>query len=319
MQLSFQTPRHNSSMQPAGVALGSLAAGAALAYLFDPQSGARRRARLKQRAARTTREVASAVSATASDLSHRATGSVAEIRDRVDDARDLLRGRAADDDVLIDRVRARLGRLSRHPSAIEVHAHNGQVTLMGPILRAELGHVLHGVRQVRGVRDVTSQLRALERAGTVQILQGGRPRRLVRRNWFEARWSPTARLLAGATGVGLLRWGTELKGLPRAASTAAGLALLLRSFVNLPTRPFVGISGGRRTTILRSQARRGQTGFAKAPAAPTPATNPSRSLEGKAIPSGLPEEPESTIGKRPDQIHGPEHQGLPFDDISWHL
>jgi osmotically-inducible protein OsmY len=55
-------------------------------------------------------------------------------------------------DVLAQRVRARIGHVVSHPHAITVKAHKGVVTLEGPILEHEVERLLETVRSVRGVR-----------------------------------------------------------------------------------------------------------------------------------------------------------------------
>ena len=64
------------------------------------------------------------------------------------------------DDVLAERVRARLGHNVSHAS-IEVQVAQGEVTLRGPVLDAEVDGLLRAVRAVPGVRGV-----ALTRADT---------------------------------------------------------------------------------------------------------------------------------------------------------
>ena len=58
----------------------------------------------------------------------------------------------AGDDVLVERVRAQLGRLVSHPHAIDVEAVNGRVTLRGPILQAEVNRLLRASGRVRAAR-----------------------------------------------------------------------------------------------------------------------------------------------------------------------
>jgi osmotically-inducible protein OsmY len=57
------------------------------------------------------------------------------------------------DDVLVDRVRARLGHVSPHLGQIEVTSHDGVVTLEGTLSKAE-----RAAREVSGVRAVVEQL-----------------------------------------------------------------------------------------------------------------------------------------------------------------
>jgi len=88
------------------------------------------------------------------DLSHRAAGIVAR-------ARGVLRRRPVDDDVLVERVRAKLGRLVSHPHAVDVNAREGRVRLRGVILESELPGLMHTIARVRGVRRVEHALERL--------------------------------------------------------------------------------------------------------------------------------------------------------------
>jgi hypothetical protein len=79
------------------------------------------------------------------------------------------------DEVLVARVRTRLGRVVSHPHAIVVTAEHGRVTLRGPIVAREVASLLKCVYMVRGVAGVGNQLEAHAEAGTIPDLQGGRP------------------------------------------------------------------------------------------------------------------------------------------------
>jgi osmotically-inducible protein OsmY len=77
------------------------------------------------------------------------------------------------DEVLGNRVRSQIGRHVSHPRAIEVAAHDGVVTLRGPILANEVDELLTAVLTVRGVRDVDDQLDVHKTAKGISALQGG--------------------------------------------------------------------------------------------------------------------------------------------------
>ena len=250
MRMSVQRPRQHAA-RSAGVALGGVFAGATLVWLFDPQSGARRRTRLQQKTAHATREAATAVSATARDLARRAEGAAIEIRDRIGDARDLLRGRTVDDGLIVDRVRAELGRLSRHPGAIEVHSEGGRVELTGPVLRTDVQRVVRGVKHVRGVRDVVQRMRVSEGPEGVHALQGGqsaasRVPRCSRETGLD-RAHPDGPRERRDSRLG----GHERKGLVRVIATITGVTLLLRAVASLPARRLAGIGAGKRTILLQ--------------------------------------------------------------------
>jgi CBS domain-containing protein len=60
--------------------------------------------------------------------------------------------------VIEERVRASLGRVCSHPSALDVEAEGGRVTLTGPILEHEYERVIRAALGVRGVRRIESFL-----------------------------------------------------------------------------------------------------------------------------------------------------------------
>src|SRR5688572_18766404 len=132
-------------------ALSSLGIGAGLMYFMDPQRGARRRALLRDRVVHNAKLQAAATGAAGRDLAHRARGLGANLTHS-------LRRERPDDSLLVERVRARMGRVVSHARAIDVEASDGCVTLRGPVLHAEAARLLDAVRHVRGVRHVVDQL-----------------------------------------------------------------------------------------------------------------------------------------------------------------
>lgn len=146
--------------------LTGFALGAAFMYVFDPAGGRRRRARVKDQFTRLAHTTGEGLDATARDLSNRAAGAAAEARRR-------FRSDRPDDDVLVERVRAALGRVVSHPRAIDVEACNGTVCLCGPILTHEMSALLRAVELVPGVRHVDNQLEPHDQPGNIPALQGG--------------------------------------------------------------------------------------------------------------------------------------------------
>jgi hypothetical protein len=121
-----------------------------------------------------------------------------------------LRGKEpVSDDVLIHRVRTKMGRVVSRPRALTVTANNGVVTIAGPVLRNEVDDLLACVSKVRGVSSVENLLDPRdELAGAVAEPNGGHGaawRRAVK---------PTTKVLAGATGGALayygIRYATEM-------------------------------------------------------------------------------------------------------------
>ena len=132
--------------------------GAATMFLLDPARGKRRRALVRDKFALATRKTGECMEVTARDLRNRTRGTLAAIQSR-------FSSEQPDDSVLVDRVRSKLGRVASHPSAIEVTAQDGNVTLSGPILAKEVPHLLTCVKWTSGVKDVTNNLEVHEEAG----------------------------------------------------------------------------------------------------------------------------------------------------------
>ncbi len=226
----------NSMMGLTG--LGGVGLGAALMYIFDPDRGRRRRALARDQMAHTARLVKRAASATSRDLSHRVYGALAE-------SGNLLRRENVSDDVLADRVRARIGRSVSHPHAISVTVTDGRVSLSGPVLAHEASRLLSGVSSVRGVKSVENLLTVHTEAENISSLQGGRPRTGDRFALMQTNWAPTTRLLAGSAGVALMANCLARRDLISAALGAVGFGLFMRSATNLEMKTLLGVGRDR--------------------------------------------------------------------------
>jgi hypothetical protein len=185
-------------------ALAVAAAGAGLMYLLDPDGGRRRRARMRDRLVSAAHRTGHAVDSTSRDVGNRARGVVAELRGR-------LASGPVDDDVLRERVRARIGSVVGHASAIEVGVVDGAVTLRGPVLADEVDRLVRRVRGVPGVREAINQLDVHDEPGGVPGLQGRprAPRRGEVRELLQARWTPRAPLVAALAGAAMALLGAR--------------------------------------------------------------------------------------------------------------
>lgn len=240
---------------------------AAGTYFFDPDEGRRRRGMLRGRLHHLLSAMQEEIDAGLQDLANRLTGVAARVRG-------ALAHEQVDDDVLVERVRAKIGRVISHPRAVHVTASGGEVTLDGVVLAHELDALMRAVRHVRGVKRVKEALAVHERPDGIPSLQGGNghaefPRavRVVQRTW-----SPAARLVTGVAGGALMACGLRHhRALPGVLSLAAGVALLVGSGTNAPERlrkHVVQRASGEREAHERQAGERGGRTDAERRAAP---------------------------------------------------
>jgi hypothetical protein len=173
--------------------LAGIAAGMVAAYLLDPNQGRRRRALAGNKLVRASRKTRDALDATARDFGNRSRGVVAATRGRL--ARENV-----DDWRLVERVRAKLGRVSSHPRAIDVKAADGTVTLRGPVLANELGNVIGGASSVRGLRSVVNELEPHESADVPSQQGEGRVSGPML-DILQKNWAPATQALLAAAGL----------------------------------------------------------------------------------------------------------------------
>jgi uncharacterized membrane protein len=224
--------------------LGSGAAGAALVYFFDPSRGGRRRARVRDAVTHGTHVAADAVGATVRDAANRTYGTAATIGRSV-------RRDAVDDRVLLERVRATVGRVVTHPRAIDVDVRDACVTLCGPILQAETKLLLSSVARVRGVREVVNNLEEHKTATGVPALQGGGTPQQAWPDVLQEQWSPTTRVLSGVAGAALVGYGISRRDVAGALIASGGASLAACAATNLGVRQLTGVGAGRRAVDIQ--------------------------------------------------------------------
>jgi uncharacterized membrane protein len=235
----FGRKRSGDGMNAAMAASAALGAGAGLMYLFDPDRGACRRARLRDGVTHMIYKTGAAAGSTSRDLTNRARGLVAQ-------AASIFRSGDTDDDTLAARVRSRMGRAVSHPGAVEVTARNGVVKLSGEILSHEVDPMLSSIRSTPGVHGIDNQLRIYSKPGDLPDLQGGRARPGARFELMQNNWSPATRLLTTLAGGALMVACMRRRDALGVAAGTLGFGLMMRGVTNLETRRMIGLGGGRR-------------------------------------------------------------------------
>ena len=221
-----------------GVSAGFLIAGASIGagcmYLIDPDRGRARRALLRDKTGSAYGEVRASVDRVQADLANRAEGLIAQ-------AKSFVQHEPVEDDQLVARVRAKVGRLVSHPHAIDVIAQHGRITVSGDVLEKEAEGLLSGVGAIRGVSSVCDHLLRHADAANVASLQGGRERRVPKPELLWRHWPPALRMFAGVMGGSLGVYGlVSSKRAVKAVALPFGIGLMAR-----------GITNGRRRSVLQ--------------------------------------------------------------------
>lgn len=209
--------------------LWGAAIGAGMMYFMDPQQGNRRKAMVRDQMYHLRSKGDEALDTAMNDLRNRARGILAE-------GMAIVSNETMPDYIMEERVRSRLGMLTRHPGAIRVSVQNGAVMLEGDVLKDEEEALTRQLGKVRGVHNVESRLRAHETAQDIPQLQG--------ECWLPGQngrqWRPSTRLIAGAGAGYLLLYSMMRGGLIGFAARLGGLFLGARALTNMNTRQLTG-------------------------------------------------------------------------------
>jgi uncharacterized membrane protein len=155
------------------------------------------------------------------------------------------------DEVLVERVRAKLGRIVSHPHAIRVTSSDQRVTVSGPILKREARTLIRTAERVRGVCEVIDELEVHDQADGVPSLQGGRAPRGDRPDVLQQHWAPTTRLLVGTAGAGLMIAGALRRDARGSIAALLGSSLMARAGANVPGARLTGIGSSRRSVDVQ--------------------------------------------------------------------
>ena len=186
--------------------MGGIALGAIAMYIADPVQGRRRRALIQDKLTHVTHATSRLMDQTLHDAHNRWSGLQASAMRMISPRQ----AKPIDDHVLEARVRSRLGRAMSHMRDVEVHAHQGAVTLSGNLDSEEQEKVVRLVAAIPGVESVLGPTET----HTEKISS------------FSAR-SPL--WIAGAAGAGFLTWYALTRRQPLGLLAAAtGLGLMSR-------------------------------------------------------------------------------------------
>jgi hypothetical protein len=216
--------------------IGSVALGAVAMYAFDPDKGRRRRALARDKAYSLMLDTRHAAGATKRDVAHRLDGLQAR-------ARRLWTTRPTADDLqLIERVRARMGRMVSHPHALR-SAHCGRHR-RGPVLAHEKASLLAAVCTVWACTALRPARRPRS-SESIPSLQGG-----------SDHCRASARALAAGAGVTALSGGVLIALL--AAAVGVALRWRRRDRVGIARRkqPIACVTARTPVTLRADVARR---------------------------------------------------------------
>lgn len=130
-----------------------LGTGAGLMYLCDPKRGRARRGRLVAEVSGLIRRDEGKITNRAKDLLNRVGGLATEAVSA------LIEEGPVADEVLVQRVRSRMGHIVSKPHEIQVRVHSGVVTLEGMVTHAERRRVRENVKSIHGVKSLDDHLK----------------------------------------------------------------------------------------------------------------------------------------------------------------
>jgi uncharacterized membrane protein len=229
--------------------LFSAGLGAAAMYYLDPARGRYRRALVRDQLVHGGHKARHGASVVGRDTRNRTMGLAATLRS-------LFGHGQPDDAVLVERVRACLGRVVSHPHSVKVEASDGVITLSGLILEEEVPLLVDCALGVPGVRDLRNRLDARAEPGDVPGLQGTpRQRPGTHSALLQTNWSPTARAAAGLGGMLAAIYGFGQRDAAGTIIGATGLLVLTRAITNLEMRRLFGIGVPRHAVDVQKSIR----------------------------------------------------------------
>lgn len=124
-------------------------------YFLDPKGGNRRRALMRDKTARADRLLMQFFDKRSRDIWNRVYGAYVELQTTWRE-----RETGVEEEILIERIRSKLGRVCSHPKLVNIQVRNGHVWLTGLALKREIPRVYQVVKSVRGVHGVSNAIQA---------------------------------------------------------------------------------------------------------------------------------------------------------------
>lgn len=223
-------------------------AGAALMYFLDPIRGARRRGLIRQKSVHYLHRSGGLVDKAARDAMNRGRGMLASTRSTL---LPHFGSHRVSDEILVDRVRAKLGRYVSHPHAIHVVSSDGKIRIEGQILAHEVAPLLHAIARIDGVSTIENRLESHKRANRLPSLQGGIQRPGEKPDFLQSNWAPATRILLAGLGAAVAISGIRRRDALGAPVALFGLGTFLRAATNTEIGRLLGIRGGRSALTVR--------------------------------------------------------------------
>jgi len=190
-----------------------LGMGLGLMYFLDPQRGRRRRRLAQDQAVHLRNQSSRTLIQGVKHVAFRTQGAWSHLRSTLN-----RNSEPPSNEVLVARVRSKIGRVTSHPHAIQVSAREGRITLQGSILESEVDPVIHAIQRVPGVQQIQPQFHVFSHSEGVPELQGSRrsdsrsSQSRIFGSFFNAPQSQHTRILLGITGAASVTYSLLLQG-----------------------------------------------------------------------------------------------------------
>lgn len=196
-----------------------LCTGAAASVLARSEFGQRRRAAMARSGKELFEKAAQRGKKALEDSEHRLIGLAAQWFGKTNKEQPL-------DRVLEERIRSRMGRIVSHPRKIHVVCDHGVAILWGIALEDEIFRLIEAVERIPGVTEVVDHL---DMATPEQLPAAHTDSLKAARNEIRLNWSPSRRLMVGATGAALAVHGLRRKDRLGTVLAVLGAGMVVRS------------------------------------------------------------------------------------------